>query len=739
MKRVLTYRHWVVWGWFLVAACCLPGVCSLRIDNSPEVFFVRDAEKMLTYRRFQMDFGRDRAVRLVLKGKGIWTAVGLSWLANLEQAAAGLHGVFGVAGLYTRHRRDVGAWPPDHPGEFRDAVRSDPLDRNAGWVTRNGDMATVLVALYNLPAAKQHALLNTLEGLLAAPPPGIDASLAGLPVIQDALDRMLTGFSVRFFPPLAVMAGLVLMLALKQLRRTLPPFAQTAVTLIVVFGIMGYSGAPLNMVTIIIPPILFVVSFATSVHILLHVRRFQARGLPEDEAVLAAFREKTWPVLWTGLTTMAGFGSLAVSAAPPVRSLGIWVGSGMALLTLAALTLLPALLGRPSAPAPGSGVDATPFERWAGKIGGRWARFATSRPLTVGLLFVCGTAVALGGIHRLKEESDILSYFPQDHPARLGVEEVGGRGVGVVSAELIIRSGAAGEAPFHRAETWDVVAGLAKQLKEEPAILGVVSAADVFASVASWAGDDPGAGERPSNAMALAADRPDTRTALSVLRTADGAHARISLLIEMESFQRTAPLLERARRLGEACFPGMTVEVTGQYPLVLFAQEAILETMIKALCITFGIIGSLFAALTRSPLLAARVIAPNLFPVAAALGCMGWLDIPLDGTTLMVASAALGLAVDDTLHSLGAWRREIKKAPPKQAAAAAVEKTAPAHILSSLILVLGFGLCGLSTFAPIARFGFLTALAITAALLADLLLVPALLGAHVERPGRRSL
>jgi predicted RND superfamily exporter protein len=118
---------------------------------------------------------------------------------------------------------------------------------------------------------------------------------------------------------------------------------------------------------------------------------------------------------------------------------------------------------------------------------------------------------------------------------------------------------------------------------------------------------------------------------------------------------------------------------------------------------------------------------PNLWPVAGMLGVMGWLGVPLDIATVMVASVALGLAVDDTLHTLGHFRQLAPRQGAREAVAHTLEITAPAYLLTGVILAAGFGVCTLSDFAPVARFGALSATAIVLAVLGDLFLLPALL------------
>jgi predicted RND superfamily exporter protein len=130
----------------------------------------------------------------------------------------------------------------------------------------------------------------------------------------------------------------------------------------------------------------------------------------------------------------------------------------------------------------------------------------------------------------------------------------------------------------------------------------------------------------------------------------------------------------------------------------------------------------------RSMSIAALSMLPNLFPILLNFGIMGLLDIPLDDGTALIAAVALGIAVDDTIHFLSEYQRMRAQgiAAPK-VLASVIESKGRAIISSSLILCLGFGVNMLSRFIPVINFGLLCAIIMVTALLADLVLVPALI------------
>jgi predicted RND superfamily exporter protein len=323
------------------------------------------------------------------------------------------------------------------------------------------------------------------------------------------------------------------------------------------------------------------------------------------------------------------------------------------------------------------------------------------------VLFALVALLAAAGLPRLERDTDVLAYLPREHPVRRDLERLQGVGIGAVSAEVVLES-AEGTSPFLQPEGFESLSRLSAELRQEPEVLSVLSAGELLDSAGSF------------EALAV---RPELIPLLRILRTDDGRQARLAVSVPMEGVEELEPVLTRLREISQSAFPDARVHLTGRFPLVLAAQGRVLTTMITSLSLTFAIVAGIFLVLFRNLRLTAVALAPNLWPVLCVLGAMGWLGVPLDGTTMMIASVVLGLAVDDTLHTLGRYRHEGTGDP-----VSTLEHTAPAHLLTTAVLSAGFGVCAFSGFVPISRFGALTVLALGLALAADLWLVPALLG-----------
>jgi len=136
----------------------------------------------------------------------------------------------------------------------------------------------------------------------------------------------------------------------------------------------------------------------------------------------------------------------------------------------------------------------------------------------------------------------------------------------------------------------------------------------------------------------------------------------------------------------------------------------------------------MFAVLFRNARMAAIAIVPNLFAALLVLGLMGWLQIPLDLMTITVAAISIGIAVDDTIHYVHRFTRELDKDGDYWAAVNRSHASiGRAMYYTTVTVTLGFSILALSNFVPTIYFGLLTGFAMLVALLADLTLLPLLI------------
>ncbi|MEM6798918.1 MAG: MMPL family transporter, partial [Planctomycetota bacterium] len=167
---------------------------------------------------------------------------------------------------------------------------------------------------------------------------------------------------------------------------------------------------------------------------------------------------------------------------------------------------------------------------------------------------------------------------------------------------------------------------------------------------------------------------------------------------------------------------------TGIVPLVYKTQRELLASLQTSMGWATVLIGCVMIAVLRSPAGGAVSMIPNIFPVVSVFGSLGWLGVKIDIGIMMTASVALGVAVDDTIHFLTWFRRGIVQGLDRRSATLlAFDRCAVAMTQTTLIAGLGLAVFATSTFTPTQQFGYLMITMLGAALVGDLVMLPAIL------------
>ncbi len=167
---------------------------------------------------------------------------------------------------------------------------------------------------------------------------------------------------------------------------------------------------------------------------------------------------------------------------------------------------------------------------------------------------------------------------------------------------------------------------------------------------------------------------------------------------------------------------------TGVVPIVYKAQRALLQSLVESTMWSFLTITPLMMFVSRSIRAGLVAMIPNVLPIFIIFGAMGWLNIPIDIGSMMSASIALGVAVDDTIHFLSWFRVDVKQIKNrKEAIIASYKRCATPTLQAACISGLGLSVFAFSTFTPTQRFGWLMLTILVAGVVAELILLPAIL------------
>lgn len=172
----------------------------------------------------------------------------------------------------------------------------------------------------------------------------------------------------------------------------------------------------------------------------------------------------------------------------------------------------------------------------------------------------------------------------------------------------------------------------------------------------------------------------------------------------------------------------LNYELTGTPVIIDKSSRYLSRNVILGLLVAFGVIALLMGFLFRSIKMALLSLVPNIFPIVLTAGCIGYLGIPLNMSTALIFTIAFGIAVDDTIHFLSRYKQEMNRGIQNfWAIRRTFLSTGKAIIITTIMLIGGFGSLILSDFKSTFYIGLFVSMTLIFAVITDLTLLPLLL------------
>ncbi len=744
MWRSLTGVLHRPWGLLLVLATLAPAgwyASRLQTNNTLETFLVQGDPELAFYRETVARFGGDRLVYLSLDF-GEDPLFGVESLATLDRVTRALEAVEGVERASSLAATDAvldrdgwvesGPLMVDPPATEAEAARiADKVHASSllPWFVSPDGRSTLVVIEVDpgLGPVELNGTVAAIRGALEgqAQVESGRFALAGNPVFAEAIDRFNARDQRLFSGLMLALVFLASALWLRRLSLALLVVGVVAVTVTWVTGLLVVTGHQSNWVVAIVSPLLFLIGVASAIHVLSYYRDVLPEAESRRAAVAETLRRVAVPCLFTSLTTAVGFVALMANPIGPIRVFGAFASVGVMLAFVATVLVVPAglSLGRRRDRNPALG----PGTRGLGRLA-VLDRLAQGRPgLVLAATAVLG-GVVIAGVHGLRVETNNLEYFHRDAP--------------LVRDSLSIEQTYGGSAPL------DVVVDTGRAAGAlEPALLAsLVAFQDRLEAI-----------DGVARGISLADLTRDLHHAMAgEERTTDLPHdvAMVDQLLLLPDADMVGRIVDTERRTTRVAtrFAGATLGLKQSRELLAQVQAAADDTLgegarltgssllfvrmdrhlvtgqIRSLSIVLALLLVIMSGLFRSLRVGLLAMIPNVLPIAMMLGLMGWLDVPLDGLTAMIACIAIGIGVDDTIHYLHRLRHELRREPDLRAAMSRTLAVVGRPIVfTTVVLTAGFGVFGFSDFLGTRNFGLLTGLTVMVALVADLLVLPAVL------------
>ncbi|MEZ6087000.1 MAG: MMPL family transporter [Pirellulaceae bacterium] len=550
--------------------------------------------------------------------------------------------------------------------------------------------------------------------------------LAGPVIDGNEVDAASQSTMRRFAPVSSLIVFGLCLICLDSLYGAVLVFGIACLSQGISLAIVHYCGGTMTALMIVLPPLIQVLAIAGGIHLVNYY--FDHSDGSAEDAITAAVRLGWLPCVLSSMTTAIGLGSLAVSGLVAVREFGIFAAIGVIVALAALLVFLPGFM-RWKPIRPPSAKNRQPAAFWSVLLDLQQRYYGVISGVGIAAMIVLGI-----GVSRLQPSVRIETLFGRESQLMRDYTWIEKHVGPQVPIEVIVHFARPTELSASNRLT--ILDRVGSQLLSEQAIQSVTSCRDFMPHATI-----PLTGAFAQNYLDSVAE--SVRSVGYLRTTEQGERWRLTAHVSALGDYDYGVILNRLRQGLEADFgdiEGMSIELSGLMPLVHEIQRQLLDDLYASFVTAFGLI-AIVMTIVQAGLIAGFVsMVPNVFPTLALFGMLGWLDYPIDIGSIMTASVAMGIAVDDTLHFLTFVQRRIDRGEePASAILNAYQHCGRAMIQTTLICGCGLAIFAFSDFVPTARFAWMMVTLLVAALIGDLILLPSLILCFLTKTPRRGL
>jgi hypothetical protein len=719
------------------------------LDNDISAWISRDDPVYQTYERFRDEFGGGRALIVALRSPELFTAESLRFVRDVTEDIKRIDRVQRVQSLSTANV--VRALPaadseesggievqpllddlekPDSAAAVRREALGDDLLRG-DLVSEDGTVTAIVVTfdedrIDEVRGEVIDAIHDTVDRRL---PAGMEAYYNGSLEISEAYNRITLENTRNLTPPILLLTILAVYVMFRSWRITGVVVISILVSTVWTMGLFVLMGFKYNVLASMLPALVIVLAIADDVHIVQHFTHDLRDTGDRKHAFLSSVEHLFAPLLGASATTALGLLSLATSDVYSVRTFGIGAATGVMVDFVMSLVFVPTLLTliRPETAPP-------PQERWLVGPMRAVARLSIAYARPVLACALVAAVLATAGISRLRVDTNHINFFSERHPLHQSADVIDRYLSGIYSFNILFE-GAADS--MKTPDTLQRMERLRERLQQLPFVRKVVSVADYVKRVnRELYGGSRDAAVVPDSGDAIAQElfvfglSDDGRVELERMVASDYSRAQMSVKLASMSSDLVFEQINEAERLAAAAFEGsgITVTVTGAGRIFATLDHYLVVSQLSSFATAFVTVFGVIFIVFRSARFGLLGVVANAVPVFAVLGLMGWMDISLNVATVMVASVALGIVDDDTIHFINRYRRETAHGVSSaDAIELATIHEGRASLTTAIVNSLGFGLMVFSEYRPTAWFGGLLALTMAVAFIAEVFVVPAVI------------
>lgn len=517
-------------------------------------------------------------------------------------------------------------------------------------------------------------------------------------------------------------------------------FRATFITLLVVtigvtwaFGFIGWLGYEITVLTALIPPLIIVIGVPNAVFLINKYQQeikkhgIQARALSR---VIAKIGNAT---LMTNITTASGFATFVFVKSKLLQEFGILASINIISIFILALLIIPIIYSFMSVP---KAKHLNHLERkWMENVVNWMEKTVREQRVWVYLTTVGVIILGIIGLYQIRVSGSLIEDMPKSMEFYKDIKFFEDEFGGIMPLEILIdtkrEKGVMKLSTLKRMEKINEAIGGFPELSKPVSVVNLVK----YSKQAYYRGKPKyyqlPTSQEQSYIFAYTKNSDGNADMLKNFVDSTGRYARITTFMKDIGTDKMDDIQERLQGVIDKEFPKERYEVslTGKALVFLKGTNYLISNLVFSLSLAIFLISLFMAWMFRSFRMILISIIPNMLPLLITAGLMGFFDIPIKPSTILVFSIAFGISVDDTIHFLAKYRQELiaNNWKIRKSVYAALRETGVSMFYTSIVLFFGFLVFTVSSFGGTIALGGLVSVTLLFAMVSNLLLLPSLL------------
>lgn len=679
-------------------------------------------------------FGSNQIGLIVFETDNVFEADALDHIQQITDTLTEMDGVMSVRSITNLRDFDVdednfeidnlisrSRWPTStkEAEELRDEITKNEMV-SGSLVAANGTSTIILFYFHNEVDIKETAgqVIEAVNGLSL--PENI--YYAGSTFLTNYVADIISTDMIRLIPISFFLIALILFLSFRSIRGVVLPLLSAGLAIVWAIGTFVLMGFKLSMVSNNVPIIILAVGSAYSIHVLNRVRL----SLETDrrEAIIQSLKLIALPVFLAALTTVIGFLSFIFGAyLTMIRDFGLLAALGTFYSAVLALLFIPAMISFMPAEkkrmTKKSAVEKDPLMKRY--LLNPLYKLNVNHPKSILFAWILMGLVGIGGITVIKRSVSVSDYFKAKHPASIA-DRIMEANYGGSKPVFVVFNG-----DIQSPEVLNGMNDFAEYLLASPYITSTQSIADIVIKLNNAMGTEDGIPSEKSAIQQLwfIIGQQD----LSQLVTEDLDQAMIMAKFNNEGQANIKKFnIYVNRYLKEHQTNDYTIEITGMPYVNSQMDKSLIKSQLTSLLLAIILVIALVSFIFKSGVEGLYAAAPIIATITILYGFMGLTGIPLNVVTVLVASVAMGIGIDYSIHFISNFNLSLGQGKDLyKAVEEAIMISGKAIFINFISVSVGFLVLAFSDLMPMVYFGILIALSMFGSAMGALTLLPAII------------